>query len=124
MKTRSIITLAALLMAATGLYAQQETVDTRKELGQADSLQAVHEKQERKAEQVREDEARLAGVTYDQKQTKAKAKEARRVEKEANAAARESRYALRAEKKAQKARKDADTQSKKAAKARVKSDNN
>lgn len=56
--------------------------------------------------------------------TRAQAKEARRIERDANNAARESRAAYRSEKNAQKARKQADKQAIDAAKSRSVSDRN
>ena len=50
------------------------------------------------------DKNRMADAKEDQKRTKAKAKNAQRIESDANDAARESRYAVRAEQKAAQAR--------------------
>ena len=70
------------------------------------------------------DKERMADAKSDKKATKAKAKEAQRVESDANDAARESKNAYRAEKQAQKARRTADKKAKSAEKARDKSNQN
>jgi hypothetical protein len=70
------------------------------------------------------DENRMADAKLDKKQTKAKAKDAQRIENDANDAARQSKYEVRAERRAQKSRKQANKQAEKAAKARDKSNSN
>ena len=95
------------------LYAQEQ-----REVTQNDTV----------TEQVKNQETldaeRISNAKSDKKATKAKAKEARRVESDANDAARESKNAYRAEKKAQKSRKKADKQAESAENARNKSDQN
>lgn len=129
-KNNTVVTLAfgALSLLSAQLYGQAQSersehqIYQRDSLNTADSLQRVSEN-ERQASQAR-DESTLADYRDNRNQTKAKAREAQRVESEANAAARESRSALRTEKRAQKARKDADRQAEKASKARIRSDKN
>jgi hypothetical protein len=109
--------LAMILVAGTfltsELYAQEQ-----QEVTQDDTV----------AEQVKDqgvlDEERLSDAKSDKKATKAKAREAQRVESDANDAARESKDAYRSEKKAQKSRKKADKQAQSAEEARDKSDQN
>lgn len=74
--------------------------------------------------QKEEDAETLSDLKGEKRATKAKAKDAQRVEREASDASAQSRKAYRNEKKAQRDRKKADAQAKKAAKAREKSDEN
>ena len=116
------IALGALSLLSHKLYAQQQVEPGKDKVAHMDSVQtAAHEETQA---QKKKDANTIAEYQFDRKETKAKAKEAQRVENEANTAARESRYALRSEKRAQKARKDADTQADKASRTRVKSDKN
>jgi hypothetical protein len=129
-KKYTVITLAfsALSLFSAQLYGQAQyeygahEIARRDSLNTADSLNRISEK-ERQASQAK-DESTLADYRYDRNQTKAKAREAQRVESEANAAAKESRNALRSEKKAQRARRDADRQAERASRARIRSDRN
>lgn len=89
-----------------------------------DSMATTYNKQQAVEDQDRKNADNLSDLKSEKRETKAKAKEAQRVEGEANDAARESKIAYRQEKKAQKAREQADKQSKKAARARTKSDKN
>jgi hypothetical protein len=117
MKLKTVIlslTLSAPVLFAGELLAQDQ---------RADSIQAVNNAIEVKV-QEENDAERLSDAKDERRRTKAKAKEAARVEREASDAARESKNALRTEKKAQKARKQADAQAKKASKARTKSEKN
>jgi hypothetical protein len=79
-----------------------------------------------KADQLQKstDENRMIEAKLDRKQTRAKSKDAKRVEQEASSAARESKVAVRTERKAQKSRREATKQAKRAADARAKSDKN
>lgn len=116
------IALGALSMVTFEINAQQQMESGRNRVVHVDSAEAAAQEEIRT--QKTKDANTIADYQYDRKETKAKAKEARRVENEANTAARESRNALRSEKRAQKARKDADRQADKASRARVRSDRN
>lgn len=125
MKNKNIMLMAAmslLSLFSSELFAQERNDMSKAEIAHADSLAAVSLKEEQV--QQTNDANTIAEYKIDRNQTRAKARDAQRVENEANAAARESRSALRAEKKAQKARTDATRQAKKASKAREKSDKN
>lgn len=89
-----------------------------------DSLARAYQQQEAREDAQRQNSENLSDLKADKKETRAKAREAQRVENEANDAARQSRIAYRQEKNAQRARVQADKQAKKAAKAKRKSDNN
>jgi hypothetical protein len=109
MKYKTIIlTLAAASFFVGQAFAQDSNVVTQQE------AQVQNQK----------DEDRMADAKLDKKETKAKAKEAQRIENEANDAARQSKNALKAERRAQKSRKQADQQAKKASNARDKSNKN
>ncbi|MDQ2657312.1 MAG: hypothetical protein M3Y60_07810 [Bacteroidota bacterium] len=116
------IALGALSLFSCEVYAQQRSESGNENAMQIDSAEMATDEAART--QKIKDANTIADYKDDRKDTKAKAREARRVEKEANTAARESRYALRSEKRAQKARKDADKQAERASRARVKSDRN
>lgn len=113
------IAMGAMSLLSAQLYAQEKNVSDLERMDSAEM--ATHE--ELRARQAT-DANTISDYRDNRKETKAKAKEARRVESDANAAARESRYALRSEKRAQKARKNADKQAEKASRARTKSDRN
>jgi hypothetical protein len=104
---------------ACNVYGQDVNTQQR---ATRDSLETVsyHEMQA----QNTKDKTRMADAKFDRKQTKAKAKEAQRIERDANDAAKESKYAVRSERRAQKSRRQADKQSEKATKARNKSNSN
>ncbi len=120
---RIVLTMAlgALSLVTFDLSAQQ-TESGRNKVVHVDSAEMASQEEIRV--QKTKDANTIADYQYDRKETKAKAREARRVENEANEAARESRYALRSEKRAQKARKEANRQADKASRARVRSDRN
>lgn len=124
MKTIRIFSIIIGSMLLLPLYtnAQDRTQMSRDEIAKLDSVQSATAQ----AEQLQKsnDENRMAEAKLDRKQTRAKSKDAKRVEQEASSAARESRAAVRAEKKAQKSRKDATRQAKRASDARAKSDKN
>lgn len=124
MKYNTILVTASLIgLSFFGSQANaQQNYMSQSERDQADSTKAatVAEAQG----QTARDADRMAEVKNDRKRTKAKAKNAQRIENDANAAARESRYAVRAERRAQKSRQQADKQADKAGKARDKSDKN
>jgi hypothetical protein len=123
MKYKTIIfTLAAATLFAGQAFAQNSNVMTQAQRDRKDSVETAT--QQEAQVQNRNDENRMADAKLDRKETKAKAKEAQRIENEANDAARQSKNALKAERKAQKSRKQADQQSKKASSARDKSDKN
>jgi TPP-dependent pyruvate/acetoin dehydrogenase alpha subunit len=103
------------------VQAQYRNESNNTELDRKDSLETV--RNEVKMQETKDENA-IANAKADKKETKAKAKKAKRIEREANDAAKESKYALRSERKAQKSRKQANDQAKKASKAREKSDQN
>jgi hypothetical protein len=121
------IVMYALLLPAMFLFighcaiAQDSTARSNERI---DSLANAYDQQETAKADQRKNTETLSDLKSEKKETKAKAKEAQRVENEANDAARESKIAYRQEKKAQRAREQADRQAKKAARARVKSDKN
>ena len=104
--------------------AQDSTARDYKENARIDSLARTYNQQEAVKDQDRKDSDNLSDLKSEKRETKARAKEAQRVESDANDAARESKIAYRQEKKAQRARDQADKQSKKAANAKTKSDKN
>jgi cell shape-determining protein MreC len=104
--------------------AQDSTARSHTESALIDSLSKAYNEQETSKYERRKNSENLSDLKSEKKATKAKAKEAQRIENEANDAARESKIAYRQEKKAQRAREQADKQAKKAAKARTKSDKN
>ena len=114
--------VAATFMCTTQTFAQSGSDMTHAERDKKDSVETAT-LMEAQTQDTR-DKNRMADAKEDQKRTKAKAKNAQRIESDANDAARESRYAVRAERKAQKSRKQADKQEEKAAQAREKSNNN
>lgn len=118
----SLIALGLFLIVPLCTHAQERDTMSKVEIAKMDSI----ESSTLRADQLQKtnDEARLSEAKLDRKQTRAKSKDAKRVEKEASSAARESRAAVRAEKKAQKSRKDATRQAKRASDARAKSDKN
>lgn len=118
----SILVLSLFSIAPLFTQAQERDTMSRVEIAKMDSVEASN----LRADQLEKtnDENRLSEAKLDRKQTRAKSKDAKRVEKEASSAARESRAAVRAEKKAQKSRKDATKQAKRASDARAKSDKN
>jgi hypothetical protein len=124
------IVMYALLLPVTFLFighcaiAQDSPTRSDEENARIDSLAKAYNQQEAVKDQDRRESEDLLNLKAEKKETKAKAREAQRVESEANDAARESKIAYRQEKKAQRARAQADRQAKKAAKARIKSDKN
>jgi hypothetical protein len=117
------LTITALSLFALETIAQQSTEVTREQYNRADSTKASYERVEAQT-QRQQDTERMTDVKDEQSETKAKAKEAQRIENDANDAAKESKNALKSEKKAQKARKKADKQAKDAKDAREKSNLN
>lgn len=117
-----ILTLAAASLFAGQAFAQTGDDMTQAQRNRKDSVETAA-RQEAQV-QNRKDENRMADAKHDRKETKAKAKEAQRVEGEANDAARESKSALKAERRAQKSRKQADKQAERASDARNKSNKN
>jgi hypothetical protein len=118
----SIAVLGILLISPFCLSAQDRDTMSKIEIAKMDSTESSNAK----ADQLQKttDENRLAEAKLDRKQTRAKSKDAQRVEREASSAARESRAAVRAERKAQKSRQQATRQAKRAADARAKADKN
>jgi hypothetical protein len=116
------LTLSTLSLFAYYLYGQDRTEMSKLERDRMDSLQKVDLKVQE--QQIAEDKNAIDNAKNASIQTKAKAKEAQRVERDASAASSESKKALKMELNAQKARKNADQQSQKASDARDKSDKN
>jgi hypothetical protein len=118
----SIAFLSILFISPLCLCAQDRDTMSKNEIAKMDSTESSNQK----ADQLQEtnDENRMAEAKLDRKQTRAKSKDAQRVEREASSAARESRAAVRTERKAQKSRKEATKQAKRASDARAKSDKN
>ena len=116
------VALGTLSFFSVEVTAQYRNDMSKAETAKRDSLEIVSQNEIR-AQDTR-DETRMADAKLDRKQSKAKAKDAQRIERDASDAAQESKYAVRTEKKAQKSRKKADKQAEKAAKARDKSDSN
>lgn len=111
--------------------AQDSTALSSERTARADSLLSAYDAAELKkqdAEAVRRENEtnmeNLSELKSKRADTRAQAKEARRIERDANNAARESSAAYRSEKNAQKARKQADKQAIDAAKSRRVSDRN
>jgi hypothetical protein len=118
-----ISTLGATSFFAIESFAQERPLMTRAEHQRMDSLETVITKEQQQT-QKGQDDANLRDMKQSRNETKAKAKEAQRVEMEASDAARESKSAYKTERKAQKARKQADRQAQRAAAARNKSNKN
>lgn len=118
----SILALTSTVLVSQSTQAQDRDTMSKAEISTMDSVETATIK----ADQLQKsnDENRLSEAKLDRKQTKAKAKDARRVEQEANNAARESKAAVRTERKAQKSRREATRQAKRASDARAKSDKN
>jgi hypothetical protein len=114
------LTMSAISFLAINVHAQEQV--SASEQHRQDSVQMASAK-DAQIEKTK-DEARMANVKLDRKQTKAKAKNAQRIENEATDAAQQSKYAVRSERKAQKSRARANKQAEKALKARTKSDKN
>jgi hypothetical protein len=124
MNYKTIIMVMSVATASffTGQALAQDNPMSQAQRNQKDSVEDATLR-EAQAQNTK-DENRMADAKLDRKQTKAKAKNAQRIENDANDAARESRYAVRAERRAQKSRKQANKQAEKAAEARDKSNSN
>jgi Na+-transporting NADH:ubiquinone oxidoreductase subunit NqrC len=115
------LTFIAASLITSKVYSQSRIEMNKVELDRNDSVDTAT----RNAKlQETKDENTMANAKVDRKETKAKAKAAKRIERDANDAAKQSRYAVTSERKAQKSRKQANDQAEKASKARDKSDNN
>jgi hypothetical protein len=112
-KVRIFTSVLLFSLMSVCAFAQQSRTINQAKKNSVDSLLEVGE---------RKDADNLSDLKSDRADTRAKAKEAQRVERNVNDAAREANAAYRDEQKAQKARKKADRQAKKAAKARMRSD--
>jgi hypothetical protein len=126
MKTIKIIlplTFCVVTLFTIQASAQEQTQVSKTEETQMDSMKTVYERDQMKTQREL-DSDRMTDVRNERGETKAKAKEAQRVENNANEAAKESKDALRAEKKAQKLRRKADKEAESAEDAREKSDRN
>jgi hypothetical protein len=118
----SILIFASFCTLSLCAQAQDRDTMSKSEISKMDSVEVATQR----ADQLQKtnDENRLNEAKLDRKQTRAKSKDAKRIEQDASNAARESRVAVRSERKAQKARKQATKQAKRAADARAKSDKN
>ena len=121
-KILSLIAVGAASLFTFQLSAQDSPI-TRTEYNRMDSLQGAYDRDEVQTQKA-EDLQNMTDAKNDQSETKAKAKEAQRIEGEANDAAKQSKNALKSEKKAQKQRKKADKQADKAKASRDKSNLN
>ena len=115
---------AMFLLVSYNAKAQDSIARSDEENAVIDSLAREYNQRETSKNEQRKNSEHLSDLKSEKKDTRAKAKEAQRVENEANDAARESKIAYRQEKKAQRARVQANKQAKKAANARTKSDKN
>ena len=118
----SILIIGSLTTLPIFAGAQDRDNMSRSEISKMDSVESASAREDQL--QKTNDESRMAEAKLDRKQTKAKSKDAKRVEKEASDAAKQSRMEVRAEKRAQKSRKEASRQSKRASEAREKSEKN
>jgi hypothetical protein len=125
MNNKKILSLIAVGAASLFMFqlSAQDSPITRTEYNRMDSVQGVY-KRDQVQTQKAEDLQNMTDAKNDQSETKAKAKEAQRIEAEANDAAKQSKNALKSEKKAQKQRKKADKQADKAKASRDKSNLN
>lgn len=121
-KIFSLIAAGAASLFTLQLSAQ-DTPMSRTEYNRMDSVQGVY-KRDQVQTQKAEDLQNMTDAKNERSETKAKAKEAQRIEGEANDAAKQSKNALKSEKKAQKQRNKADKQADKAKASREKSDLN
>ena len=121
-KILSLIAVSAASLFAFELFAQDAPI-SKFEYNRMDSLQTIYKRDQAQAQKA-DDLEKMTDAKNDQSETKAKAKEAQRIEGEADDAAKQSKSALKSEKKAQKQRKQADRQAEKAKAARDKSDLN
>ena len=119
----STITLSAASLFICELYAQDLPPLTNSEYNHRDSLQTAYKKDQAQTQKT-QDVEKMHDVKTEQADTKAKSKEADRIQEEAADAAKQSNDALKTEKKAQKSRRKADKQAEKAEAARHKSDLN
>lgn len=117
------MTLMVASMFTMEVLGQDSTVMSKVEYDRMDSIQTAYDREDAQTQKA-VDLEKMTDAKSDRSETKAKLKEARRVEGEANDAAKQSRNALRAERKAQKARKAADKQADRAEDARNKSNQN
>jgi hypothetical protein len=124
-KILSLIAVSAASLFTFELFAQdtQDTPVSKFEYNRADSLKAIYERDQAQTQKA-DDVEKMNDAKNERSETKAKAKEAQRIEDEADDAAKQSKNALKTEKKAQKLRKQADKQAEKAETARDKSDLN
>jgi Na+-transporting NADH:ubiquinone oxidoreductase subunit NqrC len=116
------LTFIAASLIASKVYSQSRIEMNKVELDRNDSVDTATRNEAKVLET--KDQNTMANAKVDRKETKAKAKAAKRIERDANDAAKQSRYAVTSERKAQKSRKQANDQAEKASKARDKSDNN
>jgi hypothetical protein len=122
MKIKTIISIFSLI-TATLLSFESFGQDLKtREQARTDSIRKID--QNLQNQQQSKDQYRMDNAKDASNDTKAKAKEAKRVEQDATNASDQSKKALKQEKRAQKSRSKADQQAKKASKARDKSDNN
>lgn len=125
MKIRTIIPIFSLITAVLLSFESfgQDPVDLKtREKARADSIRKID--QNLQNQQESKDKYMMDNAKDASKDTKAKAKEAKRVEQDATNASDQSKKALKQEKRAQRTRSKANQQAKKASDARDKSDNN
>jgi hypothetical protein len=115
-----MLTMGTIIFLAINAHAQEQV--SASEQHHQDSIQMASAK-DAQVEKTRDDN-RMADAKLDRKQTKAKAKNAQRIENDATDAALQSKYAVKSERRAQKSRARANKQAEKALKARTKSDKN
>ena len=124
MKIRTIIPIFSLITAALlsfESYGQVPAGLKKREQARADSIRKIDQDLQ---QQESKDKYVIENAKDANKETKAKAKQIKRVERDAANASDETKKALREEKKAQRARKQANQQARKASEARDKSDKN
>jgi len=125
MKIRTIIPI---LFLFTGMllsfvsYGQSPVNLKEREQARADSIRKLD--QDLKQQQETKDKNRMDNAKDENKETRAKAKQSKRIERDASNASDATKKALKDERKAQRARKKANQQAKKASEARDKSDRN
>jgi len=125
MRIRTIISMFSLLTAtllSIESYGQAPDNLKQRERARADSIRKIDQNLQQKQES--KDKYRMDNAKDASKETKARAKQEKRVARDASDASDQSKKALKDEKKAQRSRKKADQQAKKASEARDKSDRN
>jgi hypothetical protein len=122
MKIRTVISIFSLITVAFLSFGQDPFSLKARDQARADNIRKVD--QNLQNQQESKDKSRMDNAKDASIDTKAKAKEAKRVEQDATNASDQSKKALKQEKRAQRTRSKANQQAKKASDARDKSDNN